>query len=245
MSAWIVHTLATATGCPPRYVFFANVHTIHIAQEMSDFRQAVNDAELVLPDGSGLAIAGRILGSRIRSNLNGTDFAPKLFRYAEDRGCSLYLLGGRSEVVGACREILRMKYPRLNISGFQSGYFNHGEEQQIIDDINACRPDILLVALGSPLQELWVARHQCELNARVCFAVGGLFDFVAGVVPRAPAWMRGLGMEWLYRFIQDPVTKWRRVFVEIPAFLGLVASAWVGRQLRATGNWSEAAFRRT
>ena len=218
-----VHAFASVgEEAPPRRVFFANVHTIHLARRMPEFRRCVNDAEMVLADGSGVKIAGRAFGTPIRENLNGTDLAPKVFRYAQERGCTVYLLGAKPEVAERCRERLRQQYPDLRIVGSHSGYFRGEEERRIIGEINAARPDILLVAFGSPIQEMWISRHREELRARVCFAVGGLFDFIAGVVRRAPRGLRAAGFEWLYRFIVDPKNKWKRVFLEIPPFLALV-----------------------
>jgi N-acetylglucosaminyldiphosphoundecaprenol N-acetyl-beta-D-mannosaminyltransferase len=207
---------------PPREVFFTNVHTIHLARKHPEFRQCVNGAEMVLPDGSGLKIAGRAFGEPIRENLNGTDFAPKIFRYAELSGSTIYLLGARQEVIDGCRAHLRTRYPNLKIVGCHPGYFSREEERHIIEDINEKEPDILLVALGSPHQEVWITRHRHHLKVRVCFAVGGLFDFIGGAVRRAPHWMRAVGCEWLFRFFQDPRSKWARVFVEIPSFLILM-----------------------
>jgi len=210
-------------GTPAKRVYFTNVHTIHLARKDPEFLRCINSAEMVLADGSGLKIAGRAFGTPIRENLNGTDLAPRIFRYAETHGCTVYLLGAHPEVIDACNKRLLDRYPGLRIVGYQPGYFSGDEEAGIIADINAKRPDILLVAFGSPRQELWIARHRDELRAKVCVAVGGLFDFVAGVVRRAPKGIRAAGLEWVYRFFQDPKSKWERVVVEIPAFLALVA----------------------
>jgi N-acetylglucosaminyldiphosphoundecaprenol N-acetyl-beta-D-mannosaminyltransferase len=209
-------------GSSPRRVYFTNVHTIQLARKDPEYRRCINEADMVLADGSGLKIAGRAFGTPIRENLNGTDLAPKVLRYAENRGRTVYLLGARPEVIEACIRRLGVLHPALNVVGSHPGFFTPAEEQEIIGDINAKNPDILLVALGSPRQELWIAEHRAELSARVCFGVGGLFDFIAGAVRRAPACLRAIGLEWLYRFFQDPLNKWNRVVVEIPSFLALV-----------------------
>lgn len=206
----------------PRQVFFTNVHSIHLARRDRELQQYLSQADLVLPDGSGLAIAGQVLNMPIQENLNGTDFTPKVCRMAEVGGWSVYLLGAHEEVVNSCYENMQTRFPNLDVVGYRNGYFSEIEEQQIINQINELKPDILLVALGSPLQEKWVARNAHRLNAHVCFAVGGLFDFMSNSVDRAPRWMRDIGIEWLYRFLQDPAKKWDRIFVEIPEFLFLV-----------------------
>lgn len=206
----------------PREVFFANVHSIHLARKDREFRNFLNRADLVLPDGSGLNLAGRVLDMPIMQNLNGTDFTPKVCRMAEVGGWSVYLLGARREVVERCYHNLSKRYAHLELAGYHDGYFSEEDEGEIIRDINRAAPDLLLVALGSPRQEKWIARHAMHLNVGVCFAVGGLFDFMSNERARAPLWVRNLGMEWLFRFLQEPKGKWPRIFVEIPVFLSMV-----------------------
>ncbi|MFI5251241.1 MAG: WecB/TagA/CpsF family glycosyltransferase [Bacteroidota bacterium] len=204
-------------------VFFANVHTIHLAKNDPVFKHHINNADLVLPDGSGLKLAGKLFRTPIIENLNGTDFTPKLLGTAMAKGWSVYLLGALPDVIEQCQKRLLQMFPQLKILGYHDGYSLKEMERFVIEDINVKQPDILLTALGSPLQEEWISKHFDELNVRVCLGVGGLFDFIAGSKRRAPVWMRNTGIEWIYRFLQDPSTKWQRVFVEIPLFLSLVA----------------------
>ena len=224
----IVHAYAAHPNGPPsRRVFFTNVHTIIEARRNRELHRAVSHADLVLPDGTGLRMAGRALGRPILANLNGTDLLPRILRRAEGEGWSVYLLGARRPVVERCAERLQAAFPALRIVGAHDGYFTPAGEQAVIDDINAAAPHLLLVALGSPRQELWIFRNAHRLRAGVAFAVGGLFDFLSGAVPRAPRWMRRAGLEWLYRFARDPREKWRRVAWEIPMFLGLLTARTV------------------
>jgi N-acetylglucosaminyldiphosphoundecaprenol N-acetyl-beta-D-mannosaminyltransferase len=206
-------------GNTARSVFFANVHTIHLARKVSGFRDCMNEADLILPDGSGLRIAGQLCGTPIRENLNGTDFIPKVLEESARQGWSVFLLGSRPEVVNVCRALLVQRYRGLNIVGHCHGHFQQSEEGQIVHSVNCAAPQIVLVAMGSPQQELWIHAHAAQLTARVCFAVGGLFDFLSGQKERAPQWMRSLGIEWLHRLWLDPAGKWQRVFVEMPVFL--------------------------
>ncbi|MBI4553678.1 MAG: WecB/TagA/CpsF family glycosyltransferase [Candidatus Latescibacteria bacterium] len=215
-----------STG-PARQVFFTNVHSIHLALRDRTLLRTVNRADLALPDGSGLSIAGRVLGHPVRANLNGTDLIPKLLRHAEAEGWTVYLFGAQTGVLDRCRERLAAQFPRLQIVGCHHGYCSPEEEQTLLDEINATQPDLLLVALGSPRQETWIARHAPSLNVRVCCAVGGLFDFVSGARKRAPRWMRRFGIEWAFRFLIDPKAKWDRFFIEIPLFLALVLATRV------------------
>jgi len=219
--------IVSRNGRGARKVYFTNVHSIHVARRNDELRSGINAADLVLPDGSGLKIAGRILSKTNIENLNGTDFTPELLRLAEDRRWTVYLYGAETSVLENCRGNLQRQYPRLQIVGLQHGYISMTEQELFLEDINQKKPDIVLVALGTPAQEFWIARNAPELNAGVCLAVGGLFDFIAGKHSRAPQWMRALGIEWLYRLIQDPKGKADRVFVEIPAFMIVLVGRWL------------------
>lgn len=208
--------------CSAHKVFFINVHSIHIALRCSDLLQCINRADIVLPDGSGLKIAGKICGNPVVENLNGTDFTPKVLTMAQEEGFTVYLVGAREETLHACRKWLAANYPLLQIVGHHHGYFTVEQEHELIIDVNSKKPNIVLVALGTPRQELWISKHAPTLKAGICLAVGGLFDFLSGEQPRAPIWLRRIGMEWIFRFLYDPRTKWDRVIIEIPTFLILV-----------------------
>lgn len=206
----------------PRKIFFINVHTIHLARKSREFLSTVNSADLALPDGSGLNIAGKFFSRPIKENLNGTDFTPSLLKLAEKEGWKVYLLGAKQSVLVNCVIKISSLFPKLKIAGFHSGYFSNQEFPEIIKDINESSAEILLVAMGSPVQEKLINNYACQLNSAVCMAVGGLFDFLSGDKKRAPAIFRKTGMEWLYRFASDPKTKWERIFIEIPVFLTLI-----------------------
>jgi N-acetylglucosaminyldiphosphoundecaprenol N-acetyl-beta-D-mannosaminyltransferase len=210
-----------------RQVLFTNVHSIQLAQQNPELLNSINHADLVLADGSGLQIAGKLFGYSIKENLNGTDFIPQILELANVHGWSVYLLGATEDVVTVCNQNLENSYPRLKIAGYRNGYFRSDEEQDILKEINKKQPDILLVAMGSPRQEVWIAHHRRELKTRVCLGVGGLFDFLSGKRKRAPLWMRQLGIEWVFRFIQSPFEKWDRIFIDIPLFLIRVILNWM------------------
>ena len=198
------------------------MHTIHLARSSQDFREKVNNADLVLADGSGLSIAGKILSRPIKENLNGTDLTPIVLHEAEKEGWSVYLLGAKDSVLEKCIQNLQIKFPNLKIAGYNDGFFTKEETPALIERINRVKPDILLVAMGSPIQELFIGNNAQSLSAVVCFAVGGLFDFLSGDKKRAPLWVRKIGMEWVFRFFLDPKAKWNRIFLEIPAFLFII-----------------------
>ena len=206
----------------PRKIFFVNVHTIHLARRNQNFLSIVNNSDLALPDGSGLKIAGKIFSKPIKENLNGTDLTPALLELAEQEGWKVYLLGAGQNIVSNCVSKLHSLFPKLKIAGFHSGYFSNQELPIILEKINESFPEILLVAMGSPIQEEFINNHLKNINSSVCIAVGGLFDFLSGDKKRAPIIIRKIGMEWLYRFANDPKSKWERIFIEIPVFLTLV-----------------------
>jgi N-acetylglucosaminyldiphosphoundecaprenol N-acetyl-beta-D-mannosaminyltransferase len=210
-----------------RTIVFTNVHTIHLSRSNISLLNSVNGADLVLPDGSGLKIAGRLYRRPIVENLNGTDFTPRVLAEAEKGGWKVYLLGGRPDVIGTASKRLLELFPALRVVGAHQGHFDCDEEQTIIEEINMLEPDILLVGMGSPIQEQWITSNAPRLRVKASFAVGGFFDFLAGDKRRAPAWIRRIGAEWLFRFSQDPATKWQRVFIEIPVFMVLLLAGRV------------------
>ena len=204
---------------PKRVIFFANAHVVNVAQRDPEFHAVLRSGDLVLPDGMGLRIAGRILRTPIKANLNGTDLMPKVLHYAAARGFKVFLLGSRPGVADSSTERLKATIPGLSIVGCHHGYFGADEEPHIISRINEADPDILLVAMGVPLQEKWIDRLANELEARLIFGVGALFDFLSGGIPRAPLFLRMIGMEWVYRLWQEPRRMWRRYTVGNPVFL--------------------------
>jgi len=208
-----------------RKIFFTNVHTIYLARKNPVFAQVINRADLVLPDGSGLKIAGQIFSKPVKENLNGTDLTPSILEIAKELERSVYLLGATREVVKECVHKLDMLYPGLKIAGFHSGFFDEAEEKKLVEEIVNISPDLLFIAMGSPGQELFAEKIAGQLKNTVCFAVGGFFDFISGYKKRAPQIFRNSGLEWIFRFFQDPKTKWDRIAIEIPAFLLSVITA--------------------
>lgn len=203
----------------PKTVCFVNVNTLNLALEHSDLTDAVNDADYVFADGSGVRIAARRQGIRIRENVNGTDMLPLLCRRASMENQSLYLLGSEPGIALKASVRLQRQFPDLRIAGAMHGYFDRHRSKDVIEKINASGADILLVALGSPIQEMWLKNHRMDLNVKTAIAVGGLLDFYSGRIPRAPLWLRKLGFEWVWRLMQEPRKKFHRYVVGNPKFL--------------------------
>jgi exopolysaccharide biosynthesis WecB/TagA/CpsF family protein len=205
-------------------VTWLNAHNSNMAQENAGFRQAL-DQFLVLPDGIGVDIAARLLhGEPFPDNLNGTDFTPALLR-AQARPLRIGLLGARSGVVEKAADSLRQNAPQHEYRVISDGFFNASDEPRILQSLAEYHPDILLVAMGVPRQELFMREKLTAQHCVLAFGVGALFDFRAGAVLRAPVWMQKSRLEWLYRFSQEPTRLWRRYILGNPLFLFRVLSA--------------------
>ena len=206
---------------------FVNPDCLNIAYTQTNYLDILQTADRVLPDGIGINIGCRMLNQSLLANVNGTDLFPRLCERAAQSGFSLFLLGGLAGVAELAAQAMQQRYPKLLIAGVQDGYFSTEQESQIIDTINNSGANILLVGFGVPKQELWLAKHREQLRPTVCFGVGGLFDYYSGRIPRAPVWMREIGLEWSWRLIQEPGRMWKRYVIGNPLFLYRV---WLQRQ---------------
>jgi exopolysaccharide biosynthesis WecB/TagA/CpsF family protein len=220
-----------------RTVFYANAHTLNVASEQPALRAALNEAALVLNDGAGVAIAGRLRGTPFPENLNGTDFTPRILRAAAEHGLGVYLLGGRPGVAEAAALMLSSTIPGLRVVGCRDGYFDDEESTAVAERIRASGAAVVLAAMGNPRQELWLAEHLAATGARLGVAVGAFLDFAAGEVSRAPRWMNTWGVEWVWRMAQEPRRLWRRYVVGNPKFLSrAMREAWELRGRPPVGN---------
>ncbi|TCD16570.1 WecB/TagA/CpsF family glycosyltransferase [Oricola cellulosilytica] len=214
-----VHERIAASRYTP--ITFLNAHNANVAETDPAFREAL-DGFTVLSDGIGVDIAARILhGQRFRANLNGTDFVPDLLRAAPDR-LRVGLFGGKPGVAARAATRFHEIAPRHEYRVLQHGYVDPIQEAEVLNALEAWRPDILLVALGVPKQELWIAQRIDERHCIVPLGIGALFDLVTGTVPRAPRWIRAIRMEWMYRLTREPGRLWKRYLVGNPVFLARV-----------------------
>lgn len=181
-----------------------NPEFMMMAQKDAIFRNILKRVDLCVPDGVGLLWAGKQLGTPLPQRVTGSDGVPKIAERAAQEGWRLFLLGAAEGVAQKAADVLTERYPELNIVGVYSGSPAPEEEAQIVEMVNASGADILLVAYGAPKQDKWIARNLPRLNVAMAMGVGGTFDFIAGVVPRAPQWMQNLGIEWLYRLYLEP-----------------------------------------
>lgn len=170
----------------------------------------VRSCALVSADGQAIVWAARLLGTNIPERVAGIDLFQRLLALAERRAFSVFFLGATAEVVVELKHRARELYPRLSIAGAHHGYFTAAEEEDLVAEIASLRPDLLFVALPSPRKEYWLAANLERLSTRFAMGVGGSFDVLAGRTRRAPLWMQRLGLEWVYRFAQEPRRMWRR-----------------------------------
>lgn len=201
---------------------FVNPDCLNIAYRNDTYRTILGEASRVLPDGIGVHLACRMMGTSLLANVNGTDLFPRLCEKVAGTGTSIFLLGAQPGVAALCAEKMRARFPELAIAGTRDGYFREDETDAVIDEINGSGASILLVAMGAPRQELWIAKHRERLAPPLAMGVGGLFDYYSDRIKRAPIWVREIGLEWLWRTMQEPGRLWRRYFVGNPVFLARV-----------------------
>lgn len=187
-----------------------NPEFILAAQKDEEFKKVLNDADLSVPDGVGLKFAGQYIGERI----TGVDLTWELAKIASDNNYSMFLLGAKEGVAQKTADKLKSKYPKLKIAGCYAGTPN---EKGIVKRINDANAKILLVAFGAPKQDKFISNNKTSLNVKLAMGVGGTFDYIAKIIPRAPKWMRSLGLEWLYRLFRQP-SRLGRIFNAVIKF---------------------------
>ncbi|BDX08248.1 hypothetical protein MACH26_37690 [Planctobacterium marinum] len=203
----------------PKISFFVNANSVNLAQRNPEFKAALKKADCLFGDGSGIRVAARSRQLKLLDNINGTDVLPLLCKAMQQQNKRLFLLGAKPGIAQKMADNMKKLFPELEISGVQHGYFAPSQNNDIIQHINSSKTDVLLVAQGSPLQETWVIDNAAKLDCESVLAVGGLFDFYSGEITRAPMWMRETGLEWVWRLMQEPVTKFNRYVIGVPEFM--------------------------
>lgn len=188
----------------PSIVATANAEMIMMANRDPELKQILNGADLVVPDGAGTVWAARHLGFAMPERVAGYDLVQRLLARAPERGTGVFFLGSAPGVAQMAKAAAEVKFPGLRVVGARDGYFSSAQEPEVIEEIRAARPDLLLVALGVPRQEKWIQRHMRKLAVPVSIGVGGTLDVMAGIVKRAPVWMQKAKLEWLYRGMRQP-----------------------------------------
>lgn len=202
-----------------RTIVYANAHNLNLAYRQEAFRQSLNLADVVYADGISVVWAARLLYGRRLVKMTGRAWLDAWMTRAAQAGLRIYLLAGYPGVVDKAGELLARKFPGVTVVGRADGYFQGKSETEVIADIHQSRPHLVFVGMGSPRQELWLLEHRKEINAPVCWAVGALLDYPAGVERPTPPWLDQIGLEWLWRLVEDPGGKWRRYLLGNPLFL--------------------------
>lgn len=213
------------------HVVTLNPEMAMAAQRNGPLRDAIVAADLVVPDGIGIVLAARARGQRLPERVTGVDLLDAFAAVAAQRGYRLFLLGAAPGVAEAAGQALALRHPGLVIAGTFAGSPTVEDETEVRAGVAAAQADALFVAFGTPAQECWVARQRGQLGAAVAVGVGGAFDMLAGRVPRAPRWLRRVGLEWLYRLWREP-WRWRRMLA-LPRFA--VAVLGEGTRTRRRG----------
>ena len=200
-----------------RQICTVNPEFIMAAHRDPIFADILHAADLCVPDGVGVVWAAQRQGVRLTERVTGSDGIYRICERAAVRGWRVFLLGAAEGVAAEAGRRLAQQYPNLLVVGTYSGSPQTADWPAIAQQLQAAQPDILFVAYGHPRQDLWIAHHRHELPVKVALGIGGAFDFVAGITPRAPQWMQSAGIEWLHRLLQQP-WRWRRMVV-LPLFV--------------------------
>jgi N-acetylglucosaminyldiphosphoundecaprenol N-acetyl-beta-D-mannosaminyltransferase len=232
MATWIGERRAMGTlGAPARQICTVNPEFVVDAQRDAAFRQTLLNADLRVADGVGVAWAARLLGAPVPERVTGSDGIDRIAAEAARQGWRVYFLGAGPGVAQATATLLATRHPGLPVAGWYSGSPNAAEWPLIEEKLRVATPDVLFVAYGHPRQDFWIGVHRAELPCAVALGVGGAFDYVTGVAPRAPVWMRRLGLEWLYRLGAQP-WRWRRM-MRLPLFVLLVVKEYLQQKVSA------------
>lgn len=202
------------------WIVTPNPEIVMLCRENPELQRAVSEARLVIPDGIGVIYGAKILGTPLKAKLPGIDFASALMDALAKASGSVYLLGAKPGIAEKAAETLMKTHPGLHICGTHDGYFD--DDAPVAAAIAAEKPDLLLVCLGAPKQELWMQRNAEKLGAGLMIGLGGSLDVFAGVVQRAPEKWQKLGLEWLYRLLKEPKRLGR--MMKLPKFLLCVIS---------------------
>ncbi|MBN1627892.1 MAG: WecB/TagA/CpsF family glycosyltransferase [Deltaproteobacteria bacterium] len=206
-----------------------NVDKLVKAHRDPNLKNIINQCDLVNADGMPVVWASRLLGDGLKERIAGIDLFIKLVERAEGKGWRVYFLGAKDAVVSKIVSLLKEKHPSLNIAGYRNGYWTKEEESNVVKTIKSAKPDILFVAMSSPQKEEFLGAYLKDMQVPFAMGVGGSFDVVAGIVKRAPVWMQRTGLEWFYRFLQEPRRMFKRYFIDDTYFIVLLVKELIGR----------------
>jgi len=207
-----------------RYVACANPHSIEVAERDPDFKEALLNAAILLPDGTGIILAAKLLGGPVKEKVAGGDFFIGLCSTLQVRGgARFFFLGATDHVLSLISSRLAREYPAIKVCGvFSPPYkerFSDEDNRKMVEAINKAKPDVLWVGMTAPKQEKWIYQNRNLLDVPLAAAIGAVFDFYSGVKPRSSRFWVWLGLEWLPRFLREPKRLWERNIKSTPLFL--------------------------
>ncbi len=187
-----------------------------------DYAKLIINADLINADGQSVVMASKWLGNPIKERVSGVDLMESLVSLAYKKNYKIFFFGAKEEIVQTVVEKYAEMYSPSIIAGYRNGYFTKDDEATIADEIGQSRANIVFIGISSPLKEQFVHQYKDIMNANLLMGVGGSFDVVAGKVKRAPVWMQNAGLEWFYRFLQEPRRMWKRYLYTNSMFIYLV-----------------------
>ncbi len=209
------------SGRPHQHVV-VNVDKLVKASRDEKLRRIINECALINVDGMPVVWASYLLGKPLKERVAGVDLFEALMRRSAAKGWRVFLLGAKEEIVSRVKQVYEERYAELIIADYRNGYWKPEEENAVVEQIKAAQADLLFVAISSPKKEHFLGRYQADMRVPFAMGVGGTFDVVTGKVKRAPKWMQNTGLEWFFRFLQEPRRMFGRYFIDDMAFFGLL-----------------------
>lgn len=208
------------------YVVAINVDVVMKIEEDSYLKKVVDNADMVLVDGKPLVWISKLHGKPLKAKISGSDLVPLLFEVAAEKGYKIFIIGGKDGIAEQAKEKLENRLPKIKIVGTYAPPFGFEKNESELDKINQmiseAHPDLLIACFGCPKQEKWIYENIEKYNAKVSVCAGATVDFLAGNVKRAPRWMSDHGLEWFYRFTQEPKRMFKRYFVDDTKIVKLI-----------------------
>ena len=201
------------------YVVTPNPEIIVAAHKNSQFKEILNGSDLSIPDGVGIVWLSKIFGNSTPERVSGIDLLESLVQVAAENGLGIFLLGGREGVAEKASKVLKNRYPNLKIVGTFAGDGERSGDREVLKKIGQDHIDILAVAYGPGKQERWIKRNLEKINVKLAISVGGSLDFISGEKRRSPKWVQNIGLEWLFRLVNEP-SRWKRQLA-LPVFVSL------------------------
>ena len=224
----------------PSQLITVNAQSLLLMHDDPAMEEAIREAAMVVADGASMALAARVLNLPWKGRVTGVDLMQRLMSEGGARHLKVYFLGATDLVLERLLAVVRERYPGLVVAGYRNGYFDRNHDGEVIEQIRASGADILFVGMPTPFKELWLHRNLPRFGVGLAIGVGGTFDVLAGLVPRAPLWMQRAGLEWSWRLMMEPRKLWKRNVVYNSRFVAmLLRESFRRREARSATNRRE------